>query len=406
MSFFIDWNTGCWKNPTASKQAAEICIASDWAPIRGYKDIIVNDPKAVYGDLLPVLRQSDLRIVNLECPLSSCHAPIWKSGSVLKGDPEHVQGLTAVPFEVATLGNNHVFDYGVEAFEETRALLTDSAIRTLGAGMSAEEAQLPLILGVKDIKIAFVNFSEGEDLTTAGNGPGVFGWQIDDVISVVHRIRKSVDVIIVICHCGVEYIPFPPPYVAKTFQTLAETGADLVVGHHPHVPQGVQIHNHVPICYSMGNFVFDQVTDLKYRKIGYLIKAGVGKNAVTTIEIVPYGLYPSGLRLLKNKSHQWFLEKLKQISLPLQDFAQIEQAWHGWLRYMGINGFFNEIEMLLTKLRKEPEKGAAMFRNRISTMQHNQQWMDTLTRIIDGQIDSSPQWAYDLAREWLTAKIT
>ena len=70
-----------------------------------------------------------------------------------------------------------------------------------------------------------------------------------------------------------------------------------------------------------------------------------------------------------------------------------------------MEGFFNEIDMLLTKLREEPKKGAAMFRNRIATMQHNQHWIDAMTRIIDAKIDSSPEWAIDLTREWFTAKV-
>lgn len=405
MSNDFDWNTGCWKNEEAPDATSEILIASDWAPIRAYKEIILRDPEAVYGDLMPVLRQSDLRIVNLECPLTSETSPVWKSGSVLKGDPEHVHGLTAVPFEIATLGNNHVFDYGVDAFEQTRELLKDNAIQTVGAGMSAKEARQSLTVSVGDARVAVINFSEGEDLTAAGSGPGVFGWEVDHVIAGIEQIRKSVDILIVICHCGVEYIPFPPPYVAEAFQRIAEAGADLVIGHHPHVPQGVQIHKNVPICYSMGNFVFYQETDLKYRKVGYLIKAGVSKGSVSYIELIPYGIYPQGLGLLKGETYHRFFKKLKQVSLPLSDFSEIVNAWHGFLRHYGVNGFFNEIEMLLAKLREEPKKGAAMFRNRISTMQHNQHWIDAMTRIIEGQIDSSPQWAYDLTREWLTAKI-
>lgn len=405
MSNDFDWKKGCWENEYAPEAASEILIASDWAPIRAYEKIIIRDPEAVYGDLIPVLRQSDLRIVNLECSLTSDVSATWKSGSVLKGDPEHVHGLTVVPFEIATLGNNHVFDHGVDAFKQTQALLTDNAIQTLGAGMSAKEAENPLILSVGDIRVAIINFSEGEDLKVAGSGAGVFGWKVDDVIAGIEQIRKSIDVLIVICHCGVEYIPFPPPYVAAAFQRIADAGADLVIGHHPHVPQGVQIHKNVPICYSMGNFVFYQETDLKYRKIGYLIKAGIAKRAVTHIELIPYGIYPHGLSLLKGAKYHRFFEKLKLVSFPLKNFTKIGQAWHGFLRYYGVKGFFDEIEMLLAKLREDPKKGAAMFRNRISTMQHNQHWIDAMTRIIDGRIDSSPQWAYDLTREWLTAKI-
>ena len=76
-----------------------------------------------------------------------------------------------------------------------------------------------------------------------------------------------------------------------------------------------------------------------------------------------------------------------------------------FLSYYGMNGFFEEIDMLLTRLREEPEKGAAMFRNRVATMQHREHWIDAMTRIIDGRIDSSPQWAVDLTREWLTKTI-
>jgi poly-gamma-glutamate synthesis protein (capsule biosynthesis protein) len=401
-----NWNNGCWKNEAAAGADAEILIASDWAPIRAFERMILNDPEAVYGDLMPVLRQSDLRIVNLECPLTPSASPVWKSGSVLKGAAEHVRGLTVVPFEIATLGNNHVFDYGVDGFEQTRALLADNAVRTVGAGMSAEEAQKPLIVDVKHLKVGIINFSEGEDLTAAGDGPGVFGWQVDDVVSGIRRVRESVDVLIIICHCGVEYIPFPPPYVAEAFQRLAAEGADLVIGHHPHVPQGVGIHENTPICYSLGNFVFYQETDLKYRKMGYLIRAGISSGGLAGIEIVPYGIYSHGLGLLKDDSYRWFFEKLKRVSEPLDNLTGIHDAWYGFLRNYGIRGFVEEIDMLMARLRNEPEKGAAMFRNRIATMQHNRHWIDALTRMIDGRIDSSPQWAFDLTREWLTEKIT
>ena len=115
----FDWSRGRWANAAVPQAQAEIVIASDWAPIRAFDEIVARSPEAVYGDVLPILRQGDLRIVNLECALSGDASPVWKSGSVFKGRPEHVRGLTAVPFDVATLANNHVFDYGPEAFSQT-----------------------------------------------------------------------------------------------------------------------------------------------------------------------------------------------------------------------------------------------------------------------------------------------
>ena len=400
----FDWGRGRWVNAEAPKAQAEIVIASDWAPIRAFDEIIARFPEAVYGDVLPVLRQGDLRIVNLECALSGDASPVWKSGSVFKGRPEHVRGLTAVPFEIVTLGNNHVFDYGPEAFSQTLKLLSEHSILSVGAGMSAEEAHRPLIIDLNGVSIGIINFSEGEDLTSAVSGPGVFGWEVDAVVDSVRAIRQGVNIILVICHGGVEYIPFPPPYLASAFRRIAEAGADLIVGHHAHVPQGVQICSGVPICFSLGNFVFYQETDLYYRKLGYLVKAGVSRAGLAHIQLIPYEIGSESLRLLQGDESAQFFESLKEVSLPLANEEGITKAWHGFLRCYGLKGFRDEIAMILAKMDQEPAKGAAMLRNRIATMQHREHWIDAMTRIMDGTIDSSPQWALDLAVEWLTRK--
>ena len=400
----FDWGRGRWVNGLVPQARAEIVIASDWAPIRAFDDIVARAPEAVYGDTLPVLRAADLRIVNLECALAGDAEPVWKSGSVFKGRPEHVRGLTAVPFEVATLANNHVFDYGTEAFRETLTLLDDHGIRTVGAGMSAEEARRPLVLEVSGVRIGIVNFSEGEDLTAALSGPGVFGWDVDAVVESIRAVRPDVDILLVVCHGGVEYIPFPPPYLAEAFGRVAEAGADLIVGHHAHVPQGIQFVNGVPICYSLGNFVFWQETDLLYRKLGYLVKAGVSREGLAHLDIIPYGIGPESLGLLQRDERAHFFEALKRVTLPLAQPEGIAEAWHGFLRHYGIKGFRDEIAMILAKMDQEPAKGAAMLRNRVATMQHREHWIDAMTRIMDGTIDEAPQWACDLAVEWLTRR--
>ncbi len=400
----FDWGRGRWANPAVPQARAEVIIASDWAPIRAFDDIVARTPESVYGDTLPVLRAADLRIVNLECALAGDASPVWKSGSVFKGRPEHIRGLTAVPFEAVTLANNHVFDYGTEAFRLTLELLGDHSIRTVGAGMSPDEARRPLILEVKGVRIGIVNFSEGEDLTAAVSGPGVFGWDVDAVVESIRTVRPGVDFLLVVCHGGVEYIPFPPPYLAEAFRRAAEAGADLVIGHHAHVPQGLQFFGGVPVCYSLGNFVFHQETDLLYRKRGYLVKAGVSNAGVAHIELVPYAIGPGCLRLLEGDERARFFDALKRVTLPLARPGGVAEAWHGFLRYWGIKGFRDEIEMILAKMDREPAKGAAMLRNRLATMQHREHWIDAMTRIMDGTIDESPQWAYDLAVEWLTKK--
>lgn len=405
----FDWKNGYWAADTiashSKKPIAKVCIAGDWAPIRAFEKIMDTSPASVYGNLLPFIRSTDLSIVNLESPLSDRGNEVFKSGAVFKGKQRHIKALTAVPFDVVTLANNHVFDYGPDAFKDTLDGLNHHHIQWTGAGMSFKEACTPLVIDVNDIKIAIVNFSEGEDLTSAGEKPGVMGWDLPEIEDTIKSLRPKVDFIIVISHCGIEYIPFPPPYVARAFELMADAGADIVIGHHPHVPQGIQFYNNTPICYSLGNFVFYQHTDLYYRKLGYLVSLELNKESLVSLELIPYEIHDQGLSLLKDPELQTFRKKFQEISLPLNDDKKLEEAWHGFLHYYGINGFFNEISMIMEKLKTDPQKGAAMFRNRLTTLQHYHHWKDFMTRLVEGKLESSPQWSRTLINEWLTCKI-
>ena len=100
------------------------------------------------------------------------------------------------------------------------------------------------------------------------------------------------------------------------------------------------------------------------------------------------------------------MKKLKIISEPLNDFPRIIEAWNGFIKHYGINGFQNEVANIMETFAGEPAKGAAMFRNRLTTMQHTQHLVDTMTRIMEGTIDHAPAWALDTVAEWLTRQIS
>ncbi len=404
MSSEMDWNSGKWRSGRGEEAVAEIMVTGDWAPIRKFDPIIAGEPETIYGDLLQVLRQVDLRITNLECPLTDGEGQIWKSGSMLKGLPIHIGGLTSVPFEVVTMANNHVFDYGLEGFRETQQVLAEHGVRSVGSGPTGEEAWKPLIVDVKGVRLGIVNFSEGEDLTAANGGPGVCGWEVEKACDIVRELKPQVDSVLVIGHCGVEYVPFPPPYVEKAFQAMVNAGADLVIGHHPHVPQGVQIYKGVPICYSLGNYVFYQETELIYRKTGYMVQAGLSKNGVAEIELLPYEIQTDRLSPLQGEKRDWFFQSMEQVSTPLAKAGGANEAWNGFLCRYGKKGFKDEVQRLMDRIESEPKKGAAMFRNRVTTMQHQQHWIDALSRMIDSTIDQAPEWSLTLLEQWLTEK--
>jgi len=390
----------------AQTSSARVLVASDWAPIRAFDPIVRADPESIYGDLLPVLRRADVRIVNCECALTSAATPAWKSGAVFKGEPAHVKSLTAVPFEVACLANNHVLDYGVAGLRESLRVLHRHGIKTVGAGLTGEQAYAPLTLAVNGQAIHVVNISEGEDLTASQGGPGVFGWDIPRAAALIGRLKTRGGVVIAIAHAGLEYVPYPPPYVVSAFRAMADAGADCVIGHHPHVPQGIERWRGRPIFYSLGNFAFYQPTTLLHRKIGFCVSLSCAGGRIAGVELHPYRITDAGLRVLETKEEASFHRSLARISRPFKTAAGPAKSWEAWLDYYGEKGFRAEVLGILEKMTTDPGKGAAMFRNRITTMQHTELWRTFLTRMMDGGKRNYSREAYRTVEEYFSKTIS
>ena len=376
-------------------------VASDWAPIRAFDPIVRDRPDAIYGELLPLLREADLRIVNCECALTRSAHGVWKSGAVFKGRPAHVRGLTVVPFDVACLANNHVLDYGMAGLRDTLRVLRRHGVRTVGAGLSEREACAPLSLTVNGVRVHIVNFSEGEDLTAARGGPGVFGWDIPRVLREVRRLKSLGGIVIAIGHCGLEYVPYPPPYVVAAFRAIADAGADCVIGHHPHVPQGVEWRKGRPILYSLGNFVFYQPAPLYYRKRGFCVSLLIRRRGIAGLELHPYRITETGLRALAVSEDRAFRRDIARISRPFRTPSGPARAWDAYLAHYGVDGFIAEVTGIIERFKTEPRKAAAMFRNRLTTMQHAELWRDVLTGVIrrGARLSRAEQ---DVVAAWLT----
>ena len=370
----------------------KLVFASDLAPIRKFAAVMKDEPAAVYGDLLTRFADADRRIVNLESPLCGGNDFIVKSGAAFTGEPEHVLSLTAAGFDTAVCANNHAFDRGEEGFFLTRDLLAGNNISCVGAGKDLEEARRPLTIREKGVKIGIFTISEGEDMLGAGeNSPGVRPWEPEALAAQIRAAREDFDVILVSAHCGLEYQPFPSFYVYQSFRLWAEAGADMIIGHHPHVPQGRTFFGKTPAYFSLGNFVFYQPTDLLYRKIGYFLEIEADKSGIVAHRPVPYRIGDTGLRLLTGLESERFASLFKRLSAPLKDPSGALEAWHAVLAYNGVTGFERELEKILAALRATPEKGAAMLRNRVTCIQHFSQWIDGTSRIMTGTISRAPE---------------
>jgi poly-gamma-glutamate synthesis protein (capsule biosynthesis protein) len=272
----------------------------------------------------------------------------------------------------------------------------------VGAGLSLDEADAPLTIKVKGTRVTIVNFSEGEDLTASKGGAGVCGWEIDRLAGHIRKAKRRGDFVIAVGHAGLEYVPFPPPYVVEAFRALSDAGADCVAGHHPHVPQGLETRRGRLIAYSLGNFAFFQLPELYHRRTGFCLSLSVRAGQLASYEVHPYRITDGGLRRLDRGEEGRFRDKVRKVSQPLKSARGVVEAWQAYLAYYGPEGFKKEVLGILEKMDAEPRKGAAMFRNRITTLQHAELWRDALTRFMsENPVPARPAWTRLIA-EWLT----
>ncbi|MBR6372925.1 MAG: CapA family protein [Victivallales bacterium] len=385
---------------------SKIIFASDFAPIRNFADMMRDEPGKVYGDLLGPLREADYRIVNLEAPLYTGDRHITKSGAAFSGNPEHVGSLLAGGFKTAICANNHTFDSDAEGFFRTRQLLENNGIACVGAGDNLAQARQPQEITVNGVKILLLAISEGEDMRGATEStPGVRPWEPEVLAEQIRQAKGKYNAVIVSAHCGLENQPFPSFYVYEAFRLWAEAGADIIVGHHPHVPQGMVKFGKCPAYFSLGNFAFYQPAQLFYRKLGYMLEMQIDETGIVSHRPIPYKIREDGLRLLDAKEQADFNELMGKLSAPLQSEAGAHQAWNAVLAYNGVQGFCDELEKIRQTMLDDAPKGAAMLRNRVCCMQHRMQWIDGMNRIADGTIDDAPAELVELVRDFLKREV-
>ena len=405
----IDWKS-CRASDGKNCDCKKIVIAADWVPIMdahkvpAYDRVMSEEPEKCYGGVLDVLKQADLRVVNLECAVNG-RTPVIKSGPHLRAEERHIPCLKAGGFDIATLANNHVFDYGAEGYRSTCRVLDDLGIRHFGAGEDDREAWTPLVYDLDGVKIGFVSFTEGHDFTAAAPGkPGVAGWDVQRARAAIRELKKECNAVIVIPHGGIEYAAHPSIYCIDAYRELAAERPDAIVGHHPHVPQGLEIYDGVPIFYSLGNFMFHMNTPFYYRRRGFAVELEIAKDGLHGFSMHPFFISDDGLTLLEGGAAEEFGALLKRLSRPFE----------GGDPYAGINGFFKlywhndplaQFRQAVELFPKDPLWAAAMIRNRTTTLQHTGLHLPMIERAISGTIDDVPAWSEEMEYEYMTCKL-
>ena len=254
------------KNLKEEQKSITLIFVGDIMLDRGVEYMIKKwgggDFKFPFLKIADELQKTDILFGNLEGPISDKGV---RAGSIysFRAEPKAIEGLTFSGFDIISVSNNHAFDYGRETLEDTLLRLKREGINYVGGGFDEEEASSPVIKEINDTKIAFLAYTNlGSPNWAATEGKSGIAWadwnNFEEIKNDIKKAKENSDILIVSLHSGEEYVLEPTQFQIEFSQAAIDAGADLVVGHHPHVIQQSEKYRDGYIFYSLGNFVFDQ----------------------------------------------------------------------------------------------------------------------------------------------------
>lgn len=296
------------------------------------------------ADLRYRVDRADLAIVNLEAPIDPRCDPIEKSGPAKESAADTAAVLRRAGFDAVTLANNHVMDYGEQGLRRTLRECDREGIATCGAGGDRAAAMEPIRVDLDGTSVAVFSVCEQEFGIADDDSAGTAWSSHPTARNKVAEEAERSDVVVVVAHGGVEYVPFPPPQRQTQLRGFVEAGADLVVGHHPHVPQGWEVHHGAPIFYSLGNFLFEQ-PDRPKTSWGLTLDLGIDGSSPTNIDLVPTELVDGTVHEIDREraidEHLQYLYRVTERTAPRDELIAhwqetatklFDQRYTGWLR--------------------------------------------------------------------------
>ena len=212
--------------------------------------------KYIFSNISNILQNANIVFGNLETPLSSekIDSKEYKS-LIMRAPPTSIDGLKSCGFNILNIANNHIMQHGENAFLETCNLLYENNIHPLGVCSNKEFSSIPVFFNKENRNIAFLGYSLVNELYSkrimyAKGEP-------EKIKADLKKVKGQSDLVVLSLHWGLELMEKPSQAIRILAHSFVDAGADIILGHHPHVVQGIETYCGKPIFYSLGNFVFD-----------------------------------------------------------------------------------------------------------------------------------------------------
>jgi poly-gamma-glutamate capsule biosynthesis protein CapA/YwtB (metallophosphatase superfamily) len=283
-------------------------------------------PEEPWGDVLPLLGSTDLRIINLECAISEHKRPWSRTAKVFhfRADPLAVEVLRAARVDACSLANNHTLDFEEQGLLDTLEHLEEAGIRYVGAGRNLEEAARPVLL---EGGVALVAFTDNEPPFAAhSDKPGTNYLPVSLEPEVLRRVEEAVETargagaktIVFSNHWGPNMVERPKESFRRFARAVVDRGADVYYGHSAHVFQGVEIYRGKPILYDTGDFIDDYAVDPHLRNDrSFLFRVSVEDGDLRRLELFPVSLPYSRVELARGTEREVILDRMVGLSAEM-----------------------------------------------------------------------------------------
>jgi poly-gamma-glutamate capsule biosynthesis protein CapA/YwtB (metallophosphatase superfamily) len=287
--------------PTTKKDVETItlALAGDVMLARLVNEAIrTNGPLYSWGDLLPLVRNADLSLVNLECVIAESGEPFEPARVFyFRADPQAIEVLTEGGVDYVTLSNNHAMDYQGPALLETIQRLDEHGIAHAGAGGNLQEAGQFALLETGGIRVGVVAFADHfQEYAATETDPGTNIIPITLDMPHFSRVEDGIqaaraagaDLVVFSIHWGPNMRHAPPQHFREFARAVMDAGADIFHGHSAHVFQGIEIYEGKPILYDTGDLIDDYYVDIVHKNDQqFLFLVTTTQDRVVRIELVP-----------------------------------------------------------------------------------------------------------------------
>lgn len=247
-------------------------------------------------ELQSEMQNADITMVNEEFPFSNRGTQAQDKQFTFRVDPGYVKILQKMGIDVVTVANNHALDYGTDALSDTFQTLDNAGIAYVGAGDNLERASQPYVIKAGGKTFGFLAASRvipEVSWNIDNRQPGMLcTYDSAELCNAIQKAKETCDYVVVYVHWGIERENTPQDYQRQLGKAYIDAGADMVIGAHPHVLQGIEYYNGKPIIYSLGNYIFNQEINSTV-----LLKTTITPENEITLQLIP--AYASGAKTQK-----------------------------------------------------------------------------------------------------------